>query len=325
MSKTGGGRGTNQHKIKGTSQAKKTTGTTGESQVSLGVSEDFKPLCGHSRSTAMLPPESTGEYLHEDVEYFLKDRLGVDPQTVNIEGFTDELYETKHTDLGIRYDIRNQFHERDALESAIAKHRTTDNPRLTLQPAQRRRLDDDSAEKGRWHYSEEALCAQDLVRHLGDISAANQQYQKLTDEDEKRFVASTARHHNAHVAARIGHEAPINAVVAEVSTEKGKVAAFYNRDGKHIDNEVSDMWADTVSIPEAGVDRLPEHVLCQPSGIEGEADSKFIDLNAARELSDTLLTERRAGGADAPEPRSDEVRWLQLRSAASISVPVNTG
>ncbi|GAA4923961.1 hypothetical protein [Nesterenkonia rhizosphaerae] len=36
MTKTGGGRGTNQHRIKGTSQAKKTTGTPGESTVELG-------------------------------------------------------------------------------------------------------------------------------------------------------------------------------------------------------------------------------------------------------------------------------------------------
>ncbi|GAA4923976.1 hypothetical protein [Nesterenkonia rhizosphaerae] len=46
MSKTGGGRGTNQHKIKGTSQAKKTTGTAGESTVEL-VGSGPAPISTH--------------------------------------------------------------------------------------------------------------------------------------------------------------------------------------------------------------------------------------------------------------------------------------
>ncbi|GAA4923968.1 hypothetical protein [Nesterenkonia rhizosphaerae] len=43
MSKTGGGRGTNQHRIKGTSQTKRASSTMGESSVELSAPEPEGP------------------------------------------------------------------------------------------------------------------------------------------------------------------------------------------------------------------------------------------------------------------------------------------
>lgn len=186
-------------------------------------------------------------------------------------------------------------------------------PPLTDQQLDTLRKDD--MERGSWHESEEQLTYEEYHDFISASSRAAEEFADL-DAETQDYVRATANEHNAHVAARIAYEAPSHATIAEVYTDTGQVGAYYDRDGNVIEHLPDHGHAETISLPEVGIDHFPGQAACDPE-VDTEANddhSEYIDLAAARSVSDQIMTQRRDSGADAPPERSDEVKGLQDRA-----------
>ncbi|GAA4923983.1 hypothetical protein [Nesterenkonia rhizosphaerae] len=348
MSKTGGGRGTNQHKIKGTSQAKKATGTSGESSISL--SAPAKDSISAERVAGALaerfgdvPVRRDGVHSTPETDYIgIGEYDGHYPVTVDVHKDRVEIWQHdkgwEDGDLGSRPFHEEQLRDDVSLEDAVdmavlawryhPKHKGTPAEKAgtlaheittptapALSDSEREHLASDSALRNSWHDEQEEALWYEVGGYLGNAAEAEQEWASVPEREHSN-VREMANEHNGHIAASIAFDAPPNATIVEIDADSRKISAYYDRDGNTIEHTPDRKTIGTFAVPNAGIDHFPKDVTCTPElpgGAKSE-NARFINLNAARDLSDRLMKERRDFGAEVPPARSAETRSLQRRA-----------